>query len=88
MEQTSDELLQKIKPITKLNQQKNNLQYILQTADLAKFAKLQPVQEDHEASMRKAYEILEWTKPKEEVEQMNKAQASLASSEGITNNES
>ncbi|MGH2643910.1 MAG: hypothetical protein ACRDE2_08180 [Chitinophagaceae bacterium] len=66
MEQTSDELLQKIKPVTKLNQQKNNLQYILQTADLAKFAKLQPQQEEHENSMRKAYEIVEWTKPKEE----------------------
>lgn len=71
MEQTSDELLQKIKPITKLNQQKNNLQYILQTADLTKFAKLQPVQEDHEVSMKKAYEIVEWTRPKKE-EQMNK----------------
>jgi hypothetical protein len=70
MEQTSDELLQKIKPITKLNQQKNNLQYILQTADLAKFARLQPRPEEHEASMKKAYEMVEWTKPKEE-EQIN-----------------
>lgn len=80
MEQTSDELLQKIKPITKLNQQKNNLQYILQTADLTKFAKLQPAQEEHEASMKKAYEIVEWTKPKEETEQVNNEQ-------GITNDE-
>jgi hypothetical protein len=66
MEQTSDELLQRIKPITKLNQQQNNLRYILQTADLAKFAKLQPSADEHEGSMRKAYEVLEWTKPREE----------------------
>lgn len=71
MEQTSDELLQKIKPITKLNQQKNNLQYILQTADLAKFARLQPQPEEHEASMKKAYEMVEWTKPKEEEQNNN-----------------
>lgn len=66
MEQTSDEILENIKPVTKLNQQQNNLKYILQTADLAKFAKLQPATEEHMASMKKAYEILEWTKPKPE----------------------
>lgn len=66
MEQTTDELLQKIKPVTKLNQQQDNLRYILQTADLAKFAKLQPLPEEHEASLKKAYELLEWTKPKPE----------------------
>lgn len=72
MEQTSDELLQNIKPVTKLNQQQNNLKYILQTADLAKFAKLQPLPEEHETSMRKAYEILEWTRPKPEEDMKDK----------------
>lgn len=72
MEQTSDEILQNIKPVTKLNQQQNNLKYILQTADLAKFAKLQPAREEHEASMKKAYEVLEWTKPKPEGEAKDK----------------
>lgn len=66
MEQTSDELLQKIRPVTKLNQQQNNLRYILQTADLAKFAKLEPQEEAHEASMKKAYEVLEWARPRNE----------------------
>lgn len=66
MEQTSDELLEKVKSATKLNQQRDNLRYILQTADLAKFARSQPSREEHEASMRKAYEVLEWTKPKPE----------------------
>lgn len=69
MEQTSDELLKRIKPVTKLNQQHDNLRYILHTADLAKFAKLQPLPEEHERSMQKAYEIVEWTKPKPEDEQ-------------------
>lgn len=64
MEQTSDELLDNIRPVTQLNQQKDSLKYILQTADLAKFAKLQPAQEEHEGCLRKAYELLEWTRPK------------------------
>lgn len=64
MELTSDELLQKIKDITQLSQQKDKLREILATADLAKFAKSQPVAEEHEACMRNAYEIVEWTKPK------------------------
>lgn len=66
MEQTTEELLGKIKPLTKLNQQQGNLRYILDTADLAKFAKIEPLPDAHEASLKKAYEILEWTRPKEE----------------------
>lgn len=66
MEQTTDELLAKIKPVTKLNQQRDNLRYILETADLAKFAKLEPQQQAHEASLKKAYELVEWTRPREE----------------------
>lgn len=63
LEQTSDELLQKVRPVTQLNQQKNNLEFILRTADLAKFAKMQPLPEDHQSCMKKAYDLLEWTKP-------------------------
>lgn len=69
MEQTSDEILENVKPVTRLNQQRNNLQYILQTADLAKFAKLQPQPEEHELCMKKAYEIIEWTRPVPEKEE-------------------
>jgi hypothetical protein len=66
MEQTTDEILRDIRPVTRLNQQQDNLRYILTTADLAKFARLQPAPEEHEASMRKAYELLEWTRPRQE----------------------
>lgn len=72
MEQTTDELLAKIKPVTKLNQQRDNLRYILETADLAKFAKLEPQQEAHEASLKKAYELVEWTRPREEAPEKSK----------------
>ncbi|WP_143309856.1 hypothetical protein [Chitinophaga vietnamensis] len=64
LEQTSEELLQNIKPITKINQQRDKLRALLAIADLAKFAKLQPTADEHEDCMRKAEEILEWTKPK------------------------
>lgn len=64
LEQTSEELLQNIKPVTKLNQQRDKLRGLLAIADLAKFAKLQPTADEHEECMQKAEEILEWTKPK------------------------
>lgn len=66
LEQTSEELLNNIKPVTKLNQQRDKLRALLAIADLAKFAKLQPTADEHEDCMHKAEEILEWTRPKEE----------------------
>ncbi|WP_291911669.1 hypothetical protein [Chitinophaga sp. CB10] len=66
LEQTSEELLQNIKPVTKLNQQRDKLRSILAVADLAKFAKLQPSADEHLTCMQKAEEILEWTRPKAE----------------------
>ncbi|HVI45424.1 MAG TPA: hypothetical protein VM802_11155 [Chitinophaga sp.] len=66
LEQTSEELLQNIKPVTKLNQQRDKLRALLAIADLAKFAKLQPTADEHEDCMHKAEEILEWTRPKAE----------------------
>lgn len=63
LEQTSAELLQNIKPVTVLNQQRDKLQSILTVADLAKFAKLQPSPQEHEECLRKAIAVVEWTKP-------------------------
>jgi hypothetical protein len=63
LEQTTAELLQNIKPVTILNQQREKLRALLTLADLAKFAKLQPTPEEHEDSLQKAVEIVEWTKP-------------------------
>ena len=63
LEQTSEELLQHIKPVTILNQQREKLRSLLTVADLAKFAKLHPSPDEHEAAMQQAIEIVEWTKP-------------------------
>jgi hypothetical protein len=63
LEQTTAELLQHIKPVTILNQQRDKLRAVLSLADLAKFAKLQPSPDEHEDSLKKAKEIVEWTKP-------------------------
>lgn len=63
LEQTSAELMQNIKPVTVLNQQRDKLQTILTVADLAKFAKLQPSPQEHEDCIRKAIAVVEWTKP-------------------------
>jgi hypothetical protein len=63
LEQTSAELMQNIKPVTVLNQQRDKLQTILTVADLAKFAKLQPSPQEHEDCIRKAIALVEWTKP-------------------------
>lgn len=64
MEQTTGELLQNIKNVTQLNQQKDNIEYILSTADLAKFAKQQPMPSEHQDCMKRALDIVEWTKPR------------------------
>lgn len=63
LEQTTEELLQHIKPVTILNQQRDKLRTLLSLADLAKFAKLVPAPEEHERAMQQAQEIVEWTKP-------------------------
>ncbi|UPK70107.1 hypothetical protein [Chitinophaga filiformis] len=63
LEQTSEELLQHIKPVTILNQQRDKLRGLLSLADLAKFAKMTPSPEEHEGAMQHAQEIVEWTKP-------------------------
>lgn len=63
LEQTSEELLQHIKPVTVLNQQRDRLRDLLTVADLAKFAKLHPTPEEHERALSQAFEIVEWTKP-------------------------
>jgi hypothetical protein len=63
LEQTSEELLQHIKPVTILNQQRDKLRSLLTVSDLAKFAKLHPSPDEHEAAIQQAIEIVEWTKP-------------------------
>ncbi|WP_109696378.1 hypothetical protein [Chitinophaga deserti] len=62
LEQTTAELMNDIKPVTILNQQRNEIYSILSLADLAKFAKLQPTPQEHEDTLRKAVAVVEWTR--------------------------
>ncbi len=64
MESTSTELLKRIKKITKVNQRRNDIQWVLEQADLAKFAKTRPSEEVNEEAMDKVKFILKWTRPK------------------------
>ncbi|WP_343667072.1 hypothetical protein [Chitinophaga sp.] len=81
LEQTSEELLQHIKPVTVLNQQRDRLRDLLTIADLAKFAKLNPTPEEHERALSQAFEIVEWTKPAVE----KAKEAEKEKSEGVGN---
>lgn len=65
-EKTTGEIINglKFEPIT--NDQKATLRNLLSLADLVKFAKEKPIEEDNENSLKKAYEFIEETKFTEE----------------------
>lgn len=66
VEQTTEEFLQAMKPVTQLNQQREKVEQILRLADLVKFAKTWPTPEENEGSMERVKALIEWTKPKAE----------------------
>jgi len=68
MELTSEELMENIGRVAVVTQQKEVLRDILMTADLVKFAKMQPWAEDHTRCMQQAIDLVEWTRPKPEPE--------------------
>ncbi len=63
MESVTDEILDDLKGKTLEALAKEKLRYILQTADLVKFAKLQPIASENELSLANAYAFIEMTKP-------------------------
>ncbi len=63
LELTTDELLQKAQYHRELMPYYSSLADILQTADLAKFAKAQPLPEEHVTAMDKARQFIATTKP-------------------------
>jgi len=67
MEQTTDELLVLAKNNREVKKVRQELKKILRTADLAKFAKANPLPEEHISCMDAAYEVIKRTKIKEEV---------------------
>lgn len=67
MEMTSDELLDALRFLRKENKEAyEKLIIILGTADLAKFAKWKPTNEENENCLKEAYSFVEITKPEDE----------------------
>jgi hypothetical protein len=63
MEQTTNELLAAIKRHSELRKIRPELKRLLRTADLAKFAKANPLPDEHRACLEAAYTIINTTKP-------------------------
>ena len=65
LELTTDEILRELKSIVS-NEVSNNLKTILQRADLAKFAKSKPIDNENTESMRLAKQFVQSTKKQQE----------------------
>jgi len=65
MEQTTNELLAGMKRNSELRKIRPELKRLLRTADLAKFAKANPLPDEHQACLDAAYTIIHTTKPVE-----------------------
>ncbi len=66
MESTSTELLERIKKYSPINQRRSDVQWLLEQADLAKFAKTRPLKEVNENAIFRLDSILRWTRPRTE----------------------
>lgn len=67
MELTTDELLRKAKKHREMTSFRSSLKPLLEAADLAKFAKANPLPEEHIEAMELALNFVRVSKPKEEV---------------------
>lgn len=68
-EKTSDDTLQAMKPLLQAADQRelyHSLEKMLRLADLVKFAKWHPTDDENEVALRAAYEFVKETKPTEE----------------------
>ncbi len=65
MESTSTELLQNIKQYSQINQRREDIRWVLQQADLAKFAESRPTIDVSEDALSRVKFILKWTRPRD-----------------------
>lgn len=65
LESTSDEILTQLNNIIISAEQREQIRYILELADLAKFAKSRPLQNENIQAMQNAFVFVETTKPVE-----------------------
>ena len=63
LELTTDELLNKAELLPDLQRYHDDLSFILQTADLAKFAKAEPLPQEHMDAMEKAKQFVDTSRP-------------------------
>ena len=68
MEMTTTEILASLRANKETKLVENNMKTILEVADFVKFAKMRPLPEDNEASMRNAIKFVELTIPQPEEE--------------------
>ncbi len=67
MESTSSELMDRIRKHNKINQRRDDIQWVLKNADLAKFAKTRPSEAENREALDKVKFIIKWTRnPKKE----------------------
>lgn len=66
MEKTSDEIIALAKKEPELDQVRAQLRELLELADLVKFAKMVPLENENEASLLIAFDVVEKTKPQDE----------------------
>ncbi len=72
MEQTSNDIINALKPIIKNNDTINYLNNLFATADLVKFAKYKPLPNEHDTSYKNAYNFIDATKLIENMNNKNK----------------
>jgi hypothetical protein len=80
-ESTTDEILQAVSSVEVNNEWHATLREVLERADLAKFAKFQPLPNENERSMKYAYQIVESTILIEKEEEKNEDESEQEKSE-------
>ncbi len=66
MELTSDEIMALVKKVPEMDEVRQQLRALLSLADLVKFAKMVPLENENEHSLLQAFAVVEHTKPQEE----------------------
>jgi hypothetical protein len=67
---TTDEIISEMKNKNISQSAVNSLEWILKTSDLVKFAKYQPLPDEHHRVMKQSYEFIEISYPKQPVQQL------------------
>lgn len=81
MEMTTSEIMDALKSSDKMKEVKNQLRLVLETADFVKFAKMSPMQDENEANLNRAIQVVKETRPVEDTKVEDESEMSNKSSE-------